>query len=311
MACHIYAASDGPAARRVKPEMSVEQLRSISNGIWMCYTHGKLIDTDEATYMPDVLNYWRALAERKAQLRQKLGREISFRDVWGSGFTLPDDKTELTDVGKVHQVIERAFVESCLSEIWGDNVANSVREFSIEIARNALSHGGASKFQLIIEPNRIVLTDNGGPFSLTELLLQANGRGGRAAANAIQTELKDEVLCSYIRRNDENAIIVALIRTVKEISTVTTCSVFLDNGPGIALETHRFCEMHSECETVYLLPKYGLAHSDVPYIAQASRDRIVQGQRIVLVCANMSQHLERWIKEEYPELHLMILRGSS
>src|SRR4051812_7840182 len=74
MACHIYAASDGPAARRRNPAMSAMELMSINNGIWMCYEHGKLIDTDEATYSPDLLNYWRKLAESKAQLRQALGR---------------------------------------------------------------------------------------------------------------------------------------------------------------------------------------------------------------------------------------------
>ena len=69
MACHIYAASNGPAARRVNTSLSVDELRSIDNGIWMCYTHGKLIDADEATYTPEMLKYWRKLAERKAQLR--------------------------------------------------------------------------------------------------------------------------------------------------------------------------------------------------------------------------------------------------
>lgn len=44
MACHISAASAGPGARRYRPDMSPEDRRSISNGIWMCYTHGKLID---------------------------------------------------------------------------------------------------------------------------------------------------------------------------------------------------------------------------------------------------------------------------
>jgi hypothetical protein len=49
MACHIYAAANGPSARRVDVKMTAEELTDISNGIWMCYRHGKLIDTDEAT----------------------------------------------------------------------------------------------------------------------------------------------------------------------------------------------------------------------------------------------------------------------
>ncbi|WP_152977832.1 hypothetical protein [Bradyrhizobium pachyrhizi] len=46
MACHIYAAADGPAARRTGRSKSIDELRSIENGIWMCYRHGKLIDTE-------------------------------------------------------------------------------------------------------------------------------------------------------------------------------------------------------------------------------------------------------------------------
>ena len=48
MACHIAAAAGGPGARRYVKEMSADERASVENGIWMCYTHGKVIDTDEA-----------------------------------------------------------------------------------------------------------------------------------------------------------------------------------------------------------------------------------------------------------------------
>jgi hypothetical protein len=37
MACHIYAAADGPSARRVNTELSEVELITISHGLWMCY----------------------------------------------------------------------------------------------------------------------------------------------------------------------------------------------------------------------------------------------------------------------------------
>lgn len=49
MACHIRTAATGPSARRVS-NASPQTLKQISNGIWMCYRHGKLIDADETTY---------------------------------------------------------------------------------------------------------------------------------------------------------------------------------------------------------------------------------------------------------------------
>lgn len=72
--CHIVAAADGPAARRVDPTMSDDVRRSPENGIWCCTHHGKLIDADDATYTVEALRAWKALAIRRAQLSQMLAR---------------------------------------------------------------------------------------------------------------------------------------------------------------------------------------------------------------------------------------------
>ena len=55
MACHIIAASSGPGARRAVPGATASEITDISNGVWMCYTHGKLIDTDEHSYAIEML----------------------------------------------------------------------------------------------------------------------------------------------------------------------------------------------------------------------------------------------------------------
>lgn len=66
VACHIAAASSGRGARRYDPAMSSSQRSSISNGIWLCETCAKLIDTDAAKYTPTELRDWRERAEAKA-----------------------------------------------------------------------------------------------------------------------------------------------------------------------------------------------------------------------------------------------------
>jgi NACHT domain-containing protein len=66
VACHITAAASGPGARRYDPAMSSSERRSISNGIWLCETCAKLIDTDAATYPPTRLREWREQAEADA-----------------------------------------------------------------------------------------------------------------------------------------------------------------------------------------------------------------------------------------------------
>src|SRR4051812_46714820 len=67
MACHIVAAAGGPQARRVVPTLTPGERASADNGIWMCYTHGRLVDTDETRFSIEMLRQWRAIAELKAR----------------------------------------------------------------------------------------------------------------------------------------------------------------------------------------------------------------------------------------------------
>ena len=62
-ACHIVAAS--PTGPRARP-MSATQRRKADNGIWMCATHGRLIDADDADYTIETLRAWKEEAERRA-----------------------------------------------------------------------------------------------------------------------------------------------------------------------------------------------------------------------------------------------------
>lgn len=73
MACHIAAAASGPGARRYDAKMSKEERTAIENGVWMCYTHGKLIDTDERRFTIPMLKKWREFAEFRAKFRQQFG----------------------------------------------------------------------------------------------------------------------------------------------------------------------------------------------------------------------------------------------
>jgi tetratricopeptide (TPR) repeat protein len=72
-ACHIRAASSGPGARRYDPDMTSEERRSIENGIWMCRTHAKLIDSDEATHTVEELERWKREAEARAERALRKG----------------------------------------------------------------------------------------------------------------------------------------------------------------------------------------------------------------------------------------------
>lgn len=73
VAAHIHAAS--PAGPRYDDQMTVEERGSITNGIWLCQTHAKIIDDDEIAFSPSVLREWKETAEHMAAL-EAIGYEV-------------------------------------------------------------------------------------------------------------------------------------------------------------------------------------------------------------------------------------------
>jgi len=71
-AAHIYSASFGKGARRVPPKtMTTAEIINLKNGVWMCETHARYIDTDETTFTADQLTRWKEIGEKIAEEMQK------------------------------------------------------------------------------------------------------------------------------------------------------------------------------------------------------------------------------------------------
>ncbi|WP_375469989.1 hypothetical protein [uncultured Nostoc sp.] len=66
VAAHITAAS--ASGLRFDPNISSEERKSQSNGIWLCQNCGKLIDSDEKRYSVSLLQRWKSLSEQAALL---------------------------------------------------------------------------------------------------------------------------------------------------------------------------------------------------------------------------------------------------
>ena len=69
VAAHISAAS--PGGPRYDETLTPERRSDISNGIWLCQTHAKLIDDDELIYTRSVLRDWKDTAEHMAALEAR------------------------------------------------------------------------------------------------------------------------------------------------------------------------------------------------------------------------------------------------
>ena len=75
VAAHIVGAGVGKKSPRNNPNLDASDRKSIENGIWLCETHGKLIDSDEGRHSIDTLKSWKRLAEDRT--RRLLGRSGS------------------------------------------------------------------------------------------------------------------------------------------------------------------------------------------------------------------------------------------
>jgi hypothetical protein len=64
VAAHITAAA--PGGKRYDPNLSPEERKAIENGIWLCQSCGKLIDSDEQKYSVELLLGWKQDAEQRA-----------------------------------------------------------------------------------------------------------------------------------------------------------------------------------------------------------------------------------------------------
>lgn len=74
VAAHISAASIG--GPRYDANLTAEERASVSNGIWLCQSCSKEIDSDISKYPKPLLLQWKAAAEKKAaeRLNKQLGR---------------------------------------------------------------------------------------------------------------------------------------------------------------------------------------------------------------------------------------------
>jgi hypothetical protein len=64
VAAHITAAASG--GPRFDTSLTPEERSDQSNGIWLCQTHGKQVDSDSGHFTVEMLRSWKRAAEQEA-----------------------------------------------------------------------------------------------------------------------------------------------------------------------------------------------------------------------------------------------------
>jgi hypothetical protein len=282
-ACHIIAAADGPAARRTSTTMSDKDRRDPANGIWMCNYHGKLIDSDEATYSVEALRAWKALALRRAQLSQMLARPASLSVDDPDLNSLAPMGVQVMRLEGSRAAIRDLFVESAAFVAWGDELAAAARDLVVEIASNALRHGGASTVLATVEPRRFVVTDDGAEFDPRTLPDHSAPDGGAAAVRVIQSDLAGRLLIDHRHEAGKNRTTITAVKSRADLMLATPC--FVDTDLMAAGKDAKAAELTrvQNCETVYIFPPEGMTYSDRGEILVAAADVLALGKHPVLV----------------------------
>lgn len=302
MACHIYAAATGPAARRVDVNMPVEKLTDISNGIWMCYTHGKLIDTDESTYTVEQLMVWKDVAEIRAMLWQQFGRNIELLPKHFNRVPLPKSKIEFESLGQENHLIGEAISNSCIEQIWGKEESLAIRDALIEVVRNAFEHGNAGNICIEITENSIKVSDDGSSYDAKMLLEEARQGGGFHAIHEITSRFSDAIYFTSSNENKINCHVFSVVSSSENIKSLTPCHIEISKDYYWEREVD--FKVAECCKVVYVIfPKY-FALSDALKIPVLVNNHLPKGKELIFVAENLSSRAVDLMTQELNGLGL-------
>lgn len=306
MACHISAASAGASSRRYVSSMSSSERRSYSNGIWTCYSHGKLIDTDEKRFSIDTLKAWKRIGEEVARIMREQGFDYKTALKIAHSGGLNTESLSITELGGTeNNLIGRAMEDSGLFLLWGKPLSAGARGFFIEHTRNAFQHGGATNVKFEIFPNKIVLTDNGKKFNPKELVnLQLNS-GGTVSAKGLLEKFEKELIFVSEYRDGMNITTLARIERVSDLPKITSCFVemtqldFLHGKVNIKID--------ETCKEVFiLLPEFVVA-SDFRSMLINFPSLKMETRPITFVGGYLNEWDKKMLIEQYPTCKIVEL----
>ncbi|HZX19266.1 MAG TPA: hypothetical protein VFF22_20660 [Pseudomonas sp.] len=306
MACHIYAAANGPSARRVNLQLSDAQLSEISNGIWMCYSHGKLIDTDEATYTVEQLKTWKVISELRARLWQQLGKRIELPPESFKCIPLPETKIGFESLGQENILIGEAISRACVSQVWGKPESQAIRDTLIELTRNAFGHGKASCLSIQIKPKSIVLTDDGTKYDPIKIFTENHQGGGFHSIDELVNNHAGSVYFSFHNDGNKNNYIFSIVSSPNDIKELTPCHIEIPREyyweEGVKFEVAEFCD------TVYVIFPDFFALSDALKLPVLIEEHLPKGKDYVFVGVDLSQRAIEIIESRVENIKILNYR---
>ncbi|ALL05577.1 hypothetical protein AQ505_08785 [Pedobacter sp. PACM 27299] len=301
MACHITAASGGGSARRYDPDMESADRKSAANGIWCCYTHGKLIDTDETRFSIKMLKDWKQIAETTARIMVEKGcnydaasKHFAFRELIAETINVGSMDTDSQTIGDL--------LKDCGVELsWGKENAHILRDLIIELTRNALSHGKATEVKILIADDNITLIDNGAKFN--PKLSLTHGTGGTWAAAAMRKLEGDKIIWVYYHEFGQNISRMTYIGKNFHFENITPCSIEVNRTELYKGEFK--IKVTETCEDIYVIIPLYLVYSDIALVEMAVKGFDTKGKTVTLICRHVSSGVIEQAKIYLPEFRII------
>lgn len=303
MACHISAASEEKPSRRYDKTMTPEQRKSIDNGVWLCYTHGKLVDTDETAYTIPMLIKWKQIAEYRAKFLQANGSSILNKEIDFHNIGLAEVLESINNKQSLEKQIGDSIELSCVPEVWGKDISTIIRDFLIEVALNSFDHGSATTFELSIKSDHITTSDDGVEFDIWDLPNSPSPRGGAIALNALLQKMTERVIVTSSHKGGKNEISIAKIDNIDSIVDYTPCVVKI-SSEDIRDGTYQLIAS-SCCKVVYVvMPEYcspSLSISMEKKLKQESHDQ----SRLIFVLRGASTTTTELVSSAFPKSRIV------
>ena len=119
VAAHICAAA--PGGKRYDTNMTSAERKDIQNGIWLCQSCSKLIDSDDIRYTVDLLHKWKQLSEEAAILElesaspaQNTEQDISLIKFYVQCFDRPAFQDDIRQEGRMED-FDRAIEDTIIA----------------------------------------------------------------------------------------------------------------------------------------------------------------------------------------------------
>lgn len=300
VAAHICAAAMGPGARRYDPNMSPSERSSINNGIWLCQTHAKLIDTDEERFTKQVLLKWKEIAEFKAMLELRCG--ISNPEEY-DGILFAEQSIIIDKPYTESMKLDSILLESGVQTIWGKKVTHAIRDTLIELAQNAITHGGATKCNVKIGSKSISILDNGSPYNTKELYKKCSKSGGSLTITSLIDDYSSKIALAYERHGNNNITTIALIKNPSDITEITDCYIEITVS-DIMNMTIPIIEMKN-CGIIFLFLPSCIPASSAAMLCNDDKLKSHESKNFVFVAERPSGITIKLIRDNFPDAQII------